>query len=105
MTEEGKRENLKITSLSDRMLEAIDKKIEADETNHTIETGKNSTKKGNLTNTQHQGHHREDTLIMIEETGQTLGIEINMIETMIDRIEKNETRVQTSTGMRPIGVY
>ena len=103
--EEVKRENLKIINQRDRMLEAIDKKIEADETNHTIEIEKNSIKNGNLTNTRHQGHHLEDTTIMIEETDRTLGTEINMKETMIDRIEIDETRVQTSTGMRPIGVY
>ena len=103
--EEVKRENLRIISQRDRMLEAIDKKTEADETNHTTEIEKNNTRKGNLTNTRHQGHRLEDTIIMIEEIDRTLGTETNMKETMIDRIKIDETRVQTSTGKRPIEVY
>ena len=102
---EDKNGNLKITNQKDQMLEAIDRRTEADETNHTIGAEKNSTKKENQIDTQHQGHHREDTITMTKETDRTLGTETNMKETMIDRVEKKETKVQTSTGMKQIGAF
>ena len=87
------------------MLGAIDRKIEADKTNHTIEAEKNNIKKENQTDIQHQGHHREDTTTMTRETDLTLGTETNMKETMIDRVEKKETKEQTSTEMKKIGAF